>query len=463
LHNLIKYIFLLLMLPWAAWAQNERKPEQPQPLTRILFVFDASNSMYGRWQSGTKIDIAQKLITQMLDSLDKVNDNKTFQLALRVYGHQKPVPPQDCDDTKLEVPFAFNNIDKIKKTLREIKPKGTTPIARSLDRAATDFPPCENCRNVIILITDGIEACDGDPCSVSRQLQKKGIILKPFVIGIGLDESFHKTFECVGTYFDASEEKTFETVLGLVISQALHNTTAQINLLDVNNRPSETDVPITLYSRLSGDIKYSFVHTINYLGNPDTIIIDPLLVYDMVVHTIPPVRVDSISITPGKHNMIGASTPQGVLDLQISHMRGYKNVQAIVRQEGKTITLNVQDFNTQQDYLVGKYDLEILTLPRYIEKGVEIKQSVTTKIAVPPPGIVTINATGPGHGAIFQEKPTGLVWVTDLNPAVGRQSLALQPGDYRVVFRSKSSRETIYSKSMKFKITSGSSTQVKIN
>lgn len=446
-----------------AVSQPERKPEQPQPLTRILFVFDASNSMYGRWQSGNKIDIAQKLISQMLDSLNKINDNKTFQLALRVYGHQKPVPPQDCDDTRLEVPFAFNNIDRIKKTLREIKPKGTTPIAHSLDRAATDFPPCENCRNVIILITDGIEACDGDPCAVSRQLQKKGIILKPFVIGIGLDESFRKTFECVGTYFDAAEEKTFQTVLGIVISQALQNTTAQINLLDISNRPTETDVPITLYSRHSGEIKYSFVHTINYRGNPDTITIDPLITYDMVVHTIPPVGLDSIVVTPGKHTMIGVGTPQGALDLQISHMRGYKNVQAIVRQDGKTTTLNVQDFNTQQKYLVGKYDLEILTLPRYIEKGIEIKQSTTTKIAIPPPGMVTINATGPGYGAIFQEKPTGLIWVVDLNPNQNRQTIALQPGDYRVVFRSKSSKETIYSKSVTFKITSGSSTQVKIN
>ena len=62
--------------------------------------------------------------------------------------------------SKNEVPFAFGNVPRIKKKLRSIVPKGTTPIARSLSRASTDFPPCENCRNVIILITDGIEACD---------------------------------------------------------------------------------------------------------------------------------------------------------------------------------------------------------------------------------------------------------------------------------------------------------------
>jgi Ca-activated chloride channel family protein len=419
--------------------------------------------MYGRWQSGTKIDIAQRLIGKMLDSLNSINDEQTFQLALRVYGHQKPVPPQDCNDTRLEVPFSFNNIGKIKRKLREIKPKGTTPIARSLSRSATDFPRCDNCRNVVILITDGVEACDGDPCAVSRQLQKKGIILKPFVIGIGLDENFKETFACVGNYFDATDENTFENVLGIVISQALNNTTAQINLLDINIRPTETDVPITLYDRVSGEVKYSFVHTINYLGNPDTLTIDPLITYNMTVHTIPPVYVDSITLIPGKHTQIGASTPQGSLELKIPQSKGYKNVQAIVRRAGEVRTLNVQDFNTEQKYLIGFYDLEILTLPRYIERNVEINQSTKTRIAVPPPGIVSISASSSGYGSIFVERNNKLEWVIDLNPNQNRQSFALQPGDYRVVYRAKSSKQTVYSKSERFSISSGSSTIVKLN
>ena len=75
-----------------------------EKLTRILFVLDASNSMYGRWENGTKMEIAQRLMNRMVDSLSEIQD-PNFQLALRVYGHQKPVPPQDCNDTKLEVPF----------------------------------------------------------------------------------------------------------------------------------------------------------------------------------------------------------------------------------------------------------------------------------------------------------------------------------------------------------------------
>lgn len=446
-----------------AFSQQRNDQKQAEPLTRILFVFDGSQSMYGRWQSGTKINIAQRLIGKMLDSLQSINDQKTFQLALRVYGHQKPVPPQDCNDTRLEVPFSFNNIGKIKKKLREIVPKGTTPIAQSLSRSATDFPRCDNCRNVIILITDGVEACDGDPCAVSRQLQKKGIILKPFVIGIGIDDNFKDTFKCVGNYYDATDENTFKNVLGIVISQALNNTTAQINLLDKNTRPTETDVPITLYDYVSGAIKYSFMHTLNNFGHPDTLTLDPLITYNMVVHTIPPVTVDSITLTPGKHTLIGASTPQGALNLKIPNTKGTKNVQCIVRQSGNTNTLNVQEFNTTQKYIIGRYDLEILTLPRYIEKNVQIKQSSTTTISMPPPGIVSIFTSAAGYGSIFVERDNKLIWVTDLNQKQSRQTYSLQPGDYRVVFRAKSSQQTIYSKSQRFSITSGSSTLVKLN
>jgi len=186
--------------------------------------------MYARWETGQKIDVAQRLMGKMLDSLQSL-DQENLELALRVYGHQKPVPPQDCNDTRLEVPFAKNNYGKIKRKLNSISPKGTTPIARSLERSAYDFGDCDNCRNIIILITDGVEACDEDPCAASRLLQKRGIALKPFVIGVGLDKDFQKTFECVGTYFDAADEETFENVLGIVISQALDNTTAQVKKL----------------------------------------------------------------------------------------------------------------------------------------------------------------------------------------------------------------------------------------
>ena len=236
-----------------------------------------------------KIKIAQRLLGEVIDS---ISDREDIQMAFRAYGHQSPVisaERRDCEDTKLEVPFGPDNADKIRKKLDDIVPKGTTPIAYSLGQSANDFPDCDNCRNIIILITDGIEECDGNPCAVSMALQKKGIVLKPFVIGMGLSEDVMKQFECVGNFYDASNERVFKNVLNIVISQAMNSTSMQVNLLDKSGQPTETDVNMTFYEQFSGAIKYNYVHTINHRGNPDTLMIDPVGRYNMVVHTIPPV------------------------------------------------------------------------------------------------------------------------------------------------------------------------------
>lgn len=456
----ITCIFLLSFGLSQLWAQ--RTAQQEQTLTRILFVFDGSQSMYARWESGQKIDVAQRLMTKMLDSLQSL-ESDNFEIALRVYGHQKPVPPQDCNDTRLEVPFRKNNFTAVKRVLRGITPKGTTPIARSLERAAYDFPNCDNCRNIIILITDGVEACDEDPCAASRMLQKKGIALKPFVIGIGLDKNFKEAFACVGNYFDAADEKTFENVLGIVISQALDNTTAQVNLMDGNNMPTETNVPITFYDAISGKVAKQFIHTLNFKGQPDTVYLDPLVIYNMTVHSIPERHLDSIKISAGAHNIIGLALPRGKLKLEMSSRLGYDKLPVIIRESGKNQILHVQDFNSTAEYLQGQYDLEILSLPRITMNKVNIDAGKTTTLGIPPPGIANFQSTSPGYGSILQNVNNKLIWVTDLNPNQSRQSINLQPGDYRVVFRSKTSQNSIYSVSESFTISSGSATVVKLN
>jgi len=114
----IRFILFLLFVGLAGFSQNNAS------LTRILFVFDASQSMYSRWESDTRINIAKRMLSQMLDSLKCIEN---VEVALRVYGHQKPVPPQDCSDTRLEVPFRRNNIDEIKSVIQKLPAHSKVP------------------------------------------------------------------------------------------------------------------------------------------------------------------------------------------------------------------------------------------------------------------------------------------------------------------------------------------------
>lgn len=455
--RLLIVIVLFILTVQSATAQKKKK-EAPQ-LTRIEFLFDASQSMYAQWQSGAKIDVAKKLMLQLLDSLRYVGN---IEIALRVYGHLKQYPPQDCDDSRLEVPFSRGNIPQIMNVLQKIIPKGTTPIARSLELCGNDFPQ-DPSRNIIILITDGIEECGGDPCAISQMLQKKGIFLKPFVIGLGLDISLKKTFECVGRYFDATNESMFKEALNIVISQALNNTTMQVNLLDENQRPTETNVNMTFYDRFTGQIKYNFIHTLNSKGNPDTLVIDPLPIYKIVVYTIPPVSLDSIILTAGKHTIVGIDAPQGDLILKFDGPVEFKKVQAIIRQHNQTKTLNVQDFNEEEKYLIGKYDIEILTTPRINLENVDIAQSKTTTLRVPRPGIVTLVSNNQGYGSIYTEDFDKLTCVYNMDDNLTKETIVLQPGRYKVVFRPKNSKETIYTIEKDFSVVSGESSIVILN
>ena len=452
-----KKLKILIFIGLILLSSNLYPQKKQEPVNRILFVFDASQSMLGRWQSGRKIDIAKQLLTNITDSL---KDVKNLELALRVYGHQRSFPPQDCDDTRLEINFIPSNIfaERVKGKLSMIKAKGTTPIARSLEEAAADFP-IDNSRNIVILITDGKEECGMDPCAVSRLFAKKGIILKPFVIGIGLDKSWKDKLDCVGTFFDATNEKDFSNILNIVISHVVDNTTTQVNLLDSLGNPTETNVPLTFYDNFTDIIKYNFVHTMNNMGNPDTMIIDPVLRYKVVAHTIPPVESEVITIRPGEHTIIPLKTPQGKLKITIKTKGDY---QFIVKKANQRETINVQKINNTQEYLTGYYDIELLTLPRQYFKNIRINQNQLTQLQLPSTGLANILLPANGYGGVYLNDGDKLSEIFKFNGESNQYKLTLLPGKYTVIYRSKSSKKYIYTDEKSFVIKSGKSQLIKI-
>lgn len=448
-------ILLIVLLVANAAAQGVKDREKQ--LTRILFVLDGSQSMLAEWESGTKMRVAQRLLNNMVDSLKELDH---VHMALRVYGHQSPVPPQDCGDTKLEVPFSKNNASKIKLKLNSIRPKGTTPIAYSLERSADDFPDNSSSRNIIILITDGIESCDGDPCAVSQNLQKKGIILKPFVIGVGLDIGFRETFECVGRYYDANDEERFKEVLNVVVSQALNTTTLQVDLLDTNGKATESDVNMTFYDNYSNEIKYNFIHTLNRFRNPDTLRLDPIPTYRIQIHTIPEIVKDEVVLKPGEHNTVRVNAAQGKVMVKTQKSGYYKDLIFAIKDINTGKTLNVQHVDTEEKYLVGKYDLELYTTPRMLVEDIEVKQSETYLIQIPNPGLITFIGSAPAYGAIYKVEGVDLVWVENIDSEVSVQTIPILPGEYRVISRPKNAKESVFTSNKKFSVISGHADKV---
>lgn len=432
-----------------------------QVTNRILFIFDDSYSMYAPWNSNIKIEVAKQVMGEFLDSLKSLPN---LELALRCYGHTTFFKPErNCKDTKLEVPFdnARMNSVKIKQRIKKLEPLGTTPIAYSLGESANDFTPCSNCRNIVILITDGIEECGGNPCEVSAMLQKKGIFLRPFVIGVGLDAKFADVFACMGKFYDVSNEANFKDVLKLVLTEAITQTTVQVDLLDLLKKPTETDVDMTFYEAGTNTVKYNYLHTINHRGNPDTLVLDPDLKYDLTVHTIPPQEKKNISIVKGKHNIIPVDAPQGFLKLELDGPISKYYPTTIVRKNGDMKTLNVHDFGKTEKYIVGKYNLEILTLPRIYLKDVDIKQSSTNAIKIPASGSILFSKQTTGFGSVYVDDGKTVTWVCNFNPTLLNEYIYLQPGRYKAIFRPEFSKETVKTVERNFEVKPGTPLTVK--
>lgn len=454
---------LCVVLCWMAppsWAQVSTD-EEALP-TRILFVFDASNSMNAFWGGDRKIQTATRLLSETLKGLHQSNE---LELGLRVYGHgTKHVPGnQDCDDTELVVPFSsFNNLI-IKQALSRIRAQGTTPIARSLELAAEDFPEAPG-RNVIVLITDGIEACDEDPCAVSRALQAKGVTLKPFVIGMGMDDLMAESLNCIGNFYDAADPQAFEHVLQLVLEQAMHNTTVQVDLLDQAGKATESNVAYSFTDSRTGVHHPQWVHTLRWGGGADTLYIDPLPLYSLTVHSLPEAQLDSLALRPGVHNTIavpdmgsGHLTPQFARGVRTDY--GKVNVQWHVpgacdpffsSMAGERIRLRT-----------GTYDLTFGTTPPLTVEGIQVEEGQDAKVEIPAPGSLVLQAATSGFAVVMEAQSLRPVLQFDASDLAGMHPL--QPGDYTVVFRARNARGTLYSIQKNFTVASGNTTTIKLH
>ncbi|HOZ88489.1 MAG TPA: VWA domain-containing protein [Bacteroidia bacterium] len=451
----MRFLFILLFCTLVLAGFGQKKPV-PKP-TCVLFIFDASKSMVAKHDNTSRIEGAKTLFYKFIDSLSR---DKTMQFALRMYGHTVKYPPGDCKDSKLIVPFAPNNTGMIKQKVKEARPTGITPIEHSMTEAANDFKDNKS-NNVVILITDGIEECGGDPCKARQKLMAKGIVFKPFIIGIGLSPEQIKTFECVGTFYDYDDQQMFSNISTVIQQQKLNKTTAQVNLLDAVSNPSESNVNMTFYDAGKKEYKYNYIHTLNYKDNPDTLYIDDFPLYKVVAHTIPPVESKEIKLSVGKHTVIPIDAPQGYLSVQ--RQEGAYNfnekVKCVVRKTSDMKTLNVQPLNVTEKYITGSYDIEVLTLPRIYLNGKRIEQSKTNILEIPNAGILQVRCLESGDGSILVRRNDRLEWVCNLGKET-LQTFYLQPGDYVSAWRAKTLKGSIYTIERKFTITSDNQTTI---
>ena len=323
------YLFAWILL---LASSNKLMAQQAEYTTRMLVIMDASRSMLSTWGTTTKWSASKQILVELADSVNNMSDVKT---ALRVYGHQTIQMENDCFDSKLEVPFANGNATRFKSTLNYLRPQGVTPIAYSLEECIKDFGEISpNEHNVVVLITDGAESCGSNPCEVVERLKQKGVIMKSYVIGLGIEEEDFGAFDCLGDFMNIENPSGIQDILELTLKKVFNSTTVRVDLLDNRKVPTETDVVMTFYDSENNAPKYNFYHTINPKGQPDTIAVDPNVNYNMQVHTYPSTWKKSISIEPFEYNIVQQPSAQGALRVKVRGESFKSRIKCIVYKDG---------------------------------------------------------------------------------------------------------------------------------
>ena len=186
---------LLAMIPITAGAQQATQNE-----TNVQLIVDSSGSMGEEIEPGeTRVQAAKGALNDVIDILPT---NPGINVGLRIYGHEgnntQAGRPVSCQSSELVVPMAGVDKDALRAEVDGIEPVGWTPIALSLNRAAADFPAAsDTVKNAVILVTDGLETCGGNPCTASRNLITGDGQVVTHVIGFALREDERANLQCI--------------------------------------------------------------------------------------------------------------------------------------------------------------------------------------------------------------------------------------------------------------------------
>jgi Ca-activated chloride channel homolog len=168
---------------------------------KSIIVLDASGSMWGQIDGRAKLEIAREALASVLTGIPAETE-----LGLMAYGHREK---GSCEDIELVVPPATGTAGAITDAANAMKFLGKTPLTEAVRRAAGELKSTE-AKATVILITDGIETCEADPCALGAELEASGVDFTAHVVGFGLTAEEGATVACLaentgGKYIEAKD------------------------------------------------------------------------------------------------------------------------------------------------------------------------------------------------------------------------------------------------------------------
>lgn len=181
-----------------------------QAAERSMLVLDVSGSMWGQIDGKPKIEIARDALKTLVADWPAAHE-----VGLVAYGHRRK---DDCQDIETLIPVGTVDSAHIGQVVDALTPKGKTPLSAAVKQAANDLKYTEE-KASVILISDGVETCDLDPCALGKELEKLGVDFTAHVIGFDVAQAEdQKGLRCLaentgGKFIAAANAEELKTAL----------------------------------------------------------------------------------------------------------------------------------------------------------------------------------------------------------------------------------------------------------
>ena len=269
----------------------------------IEYILDASGSMLEPLSDGVpKRDAAKEyLIEHLLTFAPETH------FGLRTYGHRlkwQDDAEASCEDIELVAPIEVGQLTQIAGWLQGFETLGMTPLHASVELALQDFDTSDpNRLNNVILISDGIETCAGDPCGLVEMATKSGVHFTLHVVGLAVDGETRAQLSCMaeqggGVYYDVFSSEELQAALQAISDdvQADAKIISYEEATQTAMPPTDTPVPTVTEAPLPTDTPAP--PTATFTPEPTS--------------TFTPEPTETPSPTPTEQGLIGMANPSSV-------------------------------------------------------------------------------------------------------------------------------------------------------
>lgn len=159
-----------------------------QKKMNVVVLMDASGSMKGEIAGQTKMELAKTAIAKFVEQIPE-----DANVALIAYGHVGSSADADkaasCSSVESVYPLSAYQAENFTTSLNSFQARGWTPLAGAINKAGEILQayPSDEYLNLVYMVSDGVETCDGDPVAAAQQLQSQSIKAKVNIIGFDVD------------------------------------------------------------------------------------------------------------------------------------------------------------------------------------------------------------------------------------------------------------------------------------